>query len=100
MPFREVGKPKLSKSIRITETHTYISRDLYDEYFIGKCVKVFIDDESGIVGLQPSDEGYKISPNKRFWSTELSELIIGTLQSTGWSKEHGMLLFKIPNRNT
>ena len=98
MPFREVGKPKLSKSIRITETHTYISKDLYDEYFVGKCVKVFIDDENGIVGLQPSDEGYKISPNKRFWSTELSELVIGILQSTGWSKEHGMLLFNIPNR--
>lgn len=97
MPFREIERGKQVKSIRITETWIYISRDLYDEFFSGKRVKVFIDSENGIIGLQPSEEGYKISQHKRFWSTELSDLTLGTLILKEWSKEYGMLLFQIPN---
>lgn len=99
MPFRELERGKRIKSIRITESWTYISRDLYDEYFFGKHVKVFIDEENGIIGLQPSEEGYKISQRKRFWSTELSDLVIGTLSLKEWSEKHAMLLFLMPNRN-
>jgi len=98
MSLREVKQGKRLKSIRVTETWIYISRDLYDEYFVGKRVKVFIDKENGIVGLQPSDEGYKISQHTRFWSTELSDFIIATLKLKEWSEEHAMLLFQIPNR--
>lgn len=98
MPLKEVKQGKLIKSIRVTETWIYISRDLYDKYFVGKRVKVFIDKESGIVGLQPSDEGYKISQHKRFWSTELSDFIIATLKLKEWSEEYAMLLFQVLNR--
>lgn len=94
MPLREIDKGKKLECIRITETWTFISRDLYEKYFKGKRVKVFIDEESKLIGLQPNEEGYKISQCRRFWSTELSDLINGTFHLKEWSEEYAMLLFE------
>lgn len=95
MPFREI-KPS-SNFIRIKKDgSTTVSVALVNKYFKNKKIRVFHDKESKKIGLQPSDEGYKIGNaggSRRFYCSKLSKTVVGEFYPL-WSEKHKMLIFE------
>ena len=97
MPFREI-KPK-KDFIRIHEKGITVSTSLIHFFMKGNeilRVRVFSDDESRLIGLQPSLEGYKLSLHGGGYTitcTSLSNKLEKKEYFPKWSKEHKMLTF-------
>jgi hypothetical protein len=104
MPFKEI-KP-LKDFVRIHDKGITISTSLL-HYFIDskldglnicklKRVKIYIDDENSIIGLQPSLEGYKLSSHGGGYiitCVSLSNKLEKKEYFPKWSKKHKMLIF-------
>ena len=89
MPFVEVKRPSSFVSI-LKSGHVTISVDLYRKFFVDKKVKVFHDVEEMKIGLEPSEEGYKITTScglHRFRCMELSNITVGRFNAV-WSEKH------------
>lgn len=95
MVLEEIKKPS-TNFIRIKKYgETTISTSLVRRYFLGKKVRVFHDGEKKMIGLQPSDEGYKIylaGKSLRFACRMLPRIILGEFYPT-WSDSEKMLVF-------
>jgi len=95
MPFQEVKRP--TSFIRIkTEGKVTVSSSLIPKFFKNKThVKIFHDKETQQIGIQPSNDGYKISHIGGCFSIKcsmLSRIIQGEFYPI-WSKKHNMLVF-------
>lgn len=94
MPFIELKSP--SDFIRIKPSGTItVSVTLYRKFFNGKKVRIFHDQENNKIGLQPSNEGYKINTQRRgsrFFCNRLSKITTGEFYPK-WSEKHKMLVF-------
>jgi hypothetical protein len=100
MPFKEI-KP-LKDFIRVHDKGITISTSLII-FFIENIdakellkVRLFVDEENKLVGLQPSKEGYKLSPHGGGYiitCMSLSKKLEKKEYFPKWSKEHKMLIF-------
>ena len=95
MPFQEIKPP--TDFVRITKVgRLTISVSLYRKFFLGKKVKIFHDEQKHLIGLKPSDEGYKITVNggsSRVKCSFLGEITQGEFNPK-WSKKHKMLILQ------
>jgi len=94
MPFKEIKQP--TNFIRIKSFgQTTVSISLYNKHFKDKNVKIFHDKGKKIIGLQPSNKGYKIFGTvslKRFACHALSRITTGEFYPE-WSEKDKMLVF-------
>jgi len=95
MPFKEI-KCKPDPFVRIYKNgRVVICASLVREYFQGKKVKVFIDEENKKVGLKPDSEGYKLTCFSGGFSIRcypLAKVINGVFHPE-WSEKYKMLIF-------
>ena len=98
MPFKEI-KP-LKDFIRIHDKGITISTSFLKYFERGDIlwrIKIFIDEEESLVGLQPSEEGYKLSQHGGGYSItcmELSKKLPNGLYFPKWDNKEKMLIFK------
>jgi hypothetical protein len=97
MPFEEIKPPK--DFIRVHDKGITISTS-FIHFFIKNNeqlrVRIFSDEENRLVGLQPSKEGYKLSPHGGGYiitCMSLSNKLEKKEYFPKWSKEHKMLIF-------
>lgn len=100
MPFKEIKQPE--KFIRVHEKEITISKSLFPLLLKGVFskelprIKVFVDDENRLIGLQPALEGYKLSQHGGSFAInciELKRKLEKKDYYPEWSKKHKMLIF-------
>jgi hypothetical protein len=98
MPFKEI-KP-LKDFIRVHEKSITISTSFLNYFMEDKVlqkVRVFIDEENSLVGLQRASEGYKISQHGGGYvitCMEISKKIETGIYFPKWDSKQEMLIFK------
>lgn len=90
MPFVEIGNEP-SKWINIKDSGISVSKELRDEYFDGRRVRLFFDEENMLFGLKPSETGYCFSKEKISRKHTPPNLPRGKFVPK-WSEKHGMLV--------
>lgn len=99
MPFVEVGStqfPKYWIKWYGQNRKLSVSQSVREEYFNGKQAKVFFDEENSLLGLKPSDEGYKISEGTIAIADIKKYRIKRKVRFPAcWNEEHGMVIAKI-----
>ena len=96
MPFVEIRAIR-EKIVRVKKDgKVLISKDLRDKYFPSGRMLVFLDKENKLLGLQPSDKGYKISTYGTITSKKLLHLGVKVGKYTGeWNDKHNMVVASI-----
>lgn len=95
MPFVEIELGADIIKIR-DDGSIFISKNLRDEYFDTDKVAVFIDEENNLLGLKPSDKGYKLTVKGRVWCNKIVHLGVKTgTYTASWSAKHQMVIIPI-----
>jgi len=97
MPFVEVTN-SLENWIRISKTGLItISKNLRDKYFAESRVRVFIDLENCLLGLQPSEVGSKINEDGVLSAKTIQKYNVksGVQCGAEWNPKREMVIAKI-----
>lgn len=94
MPFVEI-EAQAKGWVSIGPDTLTISQDLREEFFKDKRTRLFFDEERMLLGLQPSEEGYKLAKYGRIRCAKLSPLIKQGRYEAEWSDEHDMLIVNL-----
>ena len=91
MPFVEIVKGIMESYVYIRKNGVVtISKDLRDN-FVDERIRIYVDEENGLLGLASDDEGYTLVEEK-FTCRKLPRQVPPAKYKAKWDAERGMII--------